>query len=71
MDPPLTVADRPAAAAGALSLLEPTVTGALLGYQLLGGIDYAVGDRTTVGISAHWPVSKIRQPGILGRDVRR
>ena len=54
VDPPLTVADRPAAAGGALSLLEPTVTGALLGYQLLGEIDYAVGDRTTVGISAHW-----------------
>ena len=29
VEPPLTVADRPAAAAGTLSLLEPTATGAL------------------------------------------
>ena len=30
------------------------MTGTLLGYQLLDGIDYAVGDRTTIGFSAHW-----------------
>ena len=29
------------------SLLESTVTGTLPGYQRPGGIDYAVGDRTT------------------------
>ena len=64
VEPPLTVADRPAAAAGTLSLLEPTATGALLGYQLLGGVDYAVGERTSIGISAHWA-----QFGELTQDV--
>ena len=52
--PPLTVADRPAAAAGTLSLLDPTVTDTLLGVQVLAGVDYAVGDRTSLGIHAHW-----------------
>lgn len=54
VEPPLTVADRPAAAAGTLSLLEPDVSGTLPGFQLVGGVDYAVGERTSIGVSAHW-----------------
>jgi opacity protein-like surface antigen len=54
VEAPLTLADRPAAAAGTLSLLESTVSGTLFGYQLLGGLDYRVSERSTVGISAHW-----------------
>ncbi len=54
VDPPLTVADRPAAAAGTLSLLEPTVTGTVFGFQMLAGVDYAVGEGTSIGLGAHW-----------------
>ncbi len=54
VDPPLTVADRPAAAAGTLSLLEPDVSGTLPGFQVVGGVDYAVGERTSIGLGAHW-----------------
>ena len=54
VDPPLSVADRPAAAAGTFSLLDTPATGTLLGFQVLGGMDYAVGERTSIGINAHW-----------------
>ena len=46
VEPPLTVTDRSAAAAGTLSLLEPDVSGMLPGVQIVGGVDYAVGERT-------------------------
>ena len=54
VEPPLTIADRPAAAAGTLSLLEPDVSGTLPGFQVVGGVDYAVGERTSIGVGAHW-----------------
>ena len=54
MDPPLTLADRPERAAGTLSLLETTLTGNLIGVQVLAGVDYAVGDRTSIGLKANW-----------------
>ena len=54
VEPPLTLADRPAAAAGTVSLLEPDLSGTLPGFQILGGVDYAVGERTSIGLNAHW-----------------
>ena len=54
VEPPLTVADRPTRAAGTLSLLETTATGTPLGFQVLGGVDYAVDERTSIRINAHW-----------------
>ena len=54
VEPPLTLADRPAAAAGTVSLLQPDLSGTLRGFQVLGGLDYAVGERTSIGVNAHW-----------------
>ena len=54
VEPPLTLADRPAAAAGTVSLLQPDLSGMLPGFQILGGLDYAVGERTSIGLNAHW-----------------
>ena len=54
VEPPLTLADRPAAAAGTVSLLQPDLSGTLPGFQILGGVDYAVGERTSIGVNAHW-----------------
>ena len=54
VDPPLTVVDRPAAAAGTVSLLQPDLSGTLPGVQVVGGLDYAVGERTSMTFSAHW-----------------
>ena len=54
VDPPLTVADRPTRAAGTVSLLDTPVTGTLLGVQVLAGVDYAVGEQTSIGLTAHW-----------------
>ncbi len=54
VEPPLTVADRPTRAAGTLSLLETTATSTPLGFQVLGGVDYAVDERTSIRINAHW-----------------
>lgn len=54
VEPPLTLADRPAAAAGTVSLLQPDLSGTLRGLQVLGGLDYAVGERTSIGLNAHW-----------------
>lgn len=54
VEPPLTLADRPAAAAGTVSLLQPDLSGMLRGIQILGGLDYAVGERTSIGLNAHW-----------------
>ena len=49
-----TGADRPTRAAGTVSLLDTPVTGTLLGVQVLAGVDYAVGERTSMGLTAHW-----------------
>ncbi len=54
VEPPLTVADRPAAAAGTVSLLEPDVSGRLPGFQIVGGVDYALGERTSIELIGHW-----------------
>ena len=54
VEPPLTLADRPAAAAGTVSLLQPDLSGTLPGFQVLGGLDYAVSERTSIGLNAHW-----------------
>ena len=53
VDPPLTVVDRPAAAAGTVSLLQPDLSGTLPGVQVAGGVDYAVGERTSLTFRAH------------------
>ena len=52
--PPLTVADRPAAAAGSLSLFDSEFRDEVFGYQVLAGIDHALGDRTSFTIKARW-----------------
>ena len=64
VEPPLTLADRPAAAAGTVSLLQPDLSGALPGFQVLGGLDYALGERTSIGLKAHWS-----RFGELAQDV--
>lgn len=64
VEPPLTLADRPAAAAGTVSLLQPDLSGTLPGFQVLGGLDYALGERTSIGLNAHWS-----RFGELAQDV--
>ena len=54
VDPPLTVADRPAGAAGTFSLLDTAVSGNSIGFQMLAGVDYAIGDRTSIELKANW-----------------
>ena len=54
VDPPLTIADRPAAAASTLSLLDSAVDGAVAGFQVLAGVDYALGEQTSLGLNLHW-----------------
>ena len=54
VEPPLTVADRPAAAAGSLSLFDNEFRDDLFGYQVLAGLDHALGDRTSFTIKARW-----------------
>ena len=54
VEPPLTVADRQAAAAGTVSLLEPDVSGTLPGFQIVGGVSYAVGERTSIELAGRW-----------------
>lgn len=54
VEPPLTIADRPAAAAGTLSVLESRVTGSTPGFQTLAGIEYELGAGTSIGIIAQW-----------------
>ena len=44
------------AAAGTISTLSETVSRSTFAYQLLGGIDRALSDRTTLGIKARWTV---------------
>ena len=52
--PPLTLADRPAAAAGSLSLFDNEFRDGVFGYQVLAGLDHAPGDRTSFTIKARW-----------------
>lgn len=47
-------ADRPPAAAGTLSLLDSDFSDTLFGYQLLGGLDYALTEKVSVGIKGRW-----------------
>ncbi len=64
VDPPLTLADRPVAAAGTLSLVDSAIEGAAVGVQILGGVEYAVSDRTSMGLNMHWA-----RHGVLTEDV--
>ena len=52
--PPLTLADRPAAAAGSVSLFDSEFREDVFGYQILAGLDHALGDRTSFTIKARW-----------------
>ncbi len=47
-------ADRPPAAAGTLSLLDSGFTDTLFGFQFLGGLDYALTDKVSIGMKARW-----------------
>ncbi|MYA28227.1 MAG: porin family protein [Nitrospira sp. SB0672_bin_25] len=47
-------ADNPAAAAGTLSLLDTGFTDTLFGFQFLGGLDYALTDKVSIGMKARW-----------------
>ena len=46
--------DQPQAAAGTLSLLDAGFTDTLFGFQFLGGLDYALTDKVSVGMKARW-----------------
>lgn len=46
--------DKPPAAAGTLSYWDTRVSETLFGYQLMGGLDYALSDDTSIGIKARW-----------------
>ncbi len=54
IDPPLTLADRPAAAAGTLSVLDSEFSDTLFGYQVVAGFDHALGDNASFTIKARW-----------------
>ena len=54
VEPPLTIADRPAQAAGTISLMEHTGSANLLGVQTLFGIDYDLKKGLLVGLNARW-----------------
>jgi opacity protein-like surface antigen len=54
VDPPLTLADRPAAAAGSLSLFDSEFSDTLSGYQVLAGVEHALGDSASFTIKARW-----------------
>ena len=47
-------ADKPPAAAGTLSLLDTEVTDTLFGFQFLGGLDYALTEKVSIGMKARW-----------------
>lgn len=47
-------ADKPPAAAGTLSLLDSGFTDALFGFQFLGGLDYALTEKVSIGMKARW-----------------
>ena len=47
-------ADKPLAAAGTLSLLDTGLTDTLFGFQFLGGLDYALTEKVSIGMKARW-----------------
>ena len=47
-------ADKPPAAAGTLSLLDTGFTDTLFGFQFLGGLDYALTEKVSIGMKARW-----------------
>ena len=47
-------ADKPPAAAGTLSLLDTGFTDTLFGFQFLGGLDYALTNKVSIGMKARW-----------------
>ena len=47
-------ADKPQAAAGTLSLLDTELTDTLFGFQFLGGLDYALTEKVSIGMKARW-----------------
>lgn len=47
-------ADEPQAAAGTLSLLDSGFTDTLFGFQFLGGLDYALTEKVSIGMKARW-----------------
>ena len=47
-------ADKPPAAAGTLSLLDAGFTDTLFGFQFLGGLDYALTEKVSIGMKARW-----------------
>ena len=44
-------ADKPQAAAGTLSLLNTELTDTLFGFQFLGGLDYALTEKVSIGLT--------------------
>ena len=46
--------DQPPAAAGTLSLLDAEFTDTLFGFQFLGGLDYALTEKVSIGMKARW-----------------
>ncbi len=54
-DQPLTGdAVRPPAAAGTISFLNTGLSETLFGFQLLGGLDYALTEQVSVGVKGRW-----------------
>ena len=47
-------AGKPSAAAGTLSLLNTEFTDTLFGFQFLGGLDYALTEKVSIGMKARW-----------------
>ncbi|MCY4612370.1 MAG: outer membrane beta-barrel protein [Nitrospira sp.] len=47
-------AEKPPAAAGTLSLLDTGFTDTLFGFQFLGGLDYALTEKVSIGMKARW-----------------
>ncbi len=47
-------ADKPPAAAGTLSLVNSEFTDTLFGFQFLGGLDYALTEKVSIGMKARW-----------------
>ena len=45
---------KPPAAAGTLSLLNTEFTDTLFGFQFLGGLDYALTEKVSIGMKARW-----------------
>ena len=46
--------DKPPAAAGTLSYWDTRISETLFGFQLMGGLDYALSENLSMGIKARW-----------------